>query len=134
MREQVHIACEELHGPEGMRITFDAMIPPSHPPSRIQPSALPHSRWTNRPPQMPSTRTLRNDLRNDHETHRTPCSGDIQVSIGFIFYFFGIGLLPDTLRHIFGPHQGQRPSPGSQWKQSQSMKPLLLHSTTNSRE
>jgi hypothetical protein len=88
MCEQVHIVCEELHRPDGMRITFDAIASFLGMTRQAIFNHLHHAIHVKPIDRhMPSTRSLRNDLGIDHGTFRTPCSSDIQFSIGFTFVF-----------------------------------------------
>jgi hypothetical protein len=102
MREQVHIAYEELRGPDGMRITFDAIASflgltrqavfnhlhrPIHTKPIGRPKCLP-----------PEADKMISAMITEHFARRAPVT--CSFLLDSLLYFLGLGLLPDTLYHI----------------------------------
>jgi hypothetical protein len=55
---------------------------------------------SNRTPEMPSIRSPRNNLEDHCKPFWALSSCEVQLLFDSILYFFGIGMRPDTLRHL----------------------------------
>jgi precorrin-2 methylase len=97
MREQAHIACEELRNPDGMRITFDAVASFLSLTRQAVFNHL-HCPFTLNPSAAPSAHEMISAMIIEHFARRAPVA--YSFILDSLLYFFGICLLLDTLRYI----------------------------------